>query len=39
MLSQILSLKRAGDSVKLKVVREGEEVDLIVKLQAPGARL
>ncbi|MEZ5362042.1 MAG: PDZ domain-containing protein [Bryobacterales bacterium] len=39
MLAQILALKRAGDTVKLKVVREGEEVELQVKLRAPGLRL
>ena len=39
MLAQVLALKRAGDEVKLKVIREGKEVELTVELQAPGARL
>jgi S1-C subfamily serine protease len=39
MLTQILALKRAGDSLELKVVREGREVDLTLKLRATGDRL
>jgi S1-C subfamily serine protease len=39
MLAQILALKRAGDSVKMKIVRQGEEKEITVKLRAPGTRL
>jgi S1-C subfamily serine protease len=39
MLSQVLALKRAGDSVELTVLRKGQEVDLTVKLRASGERL
>ena len=38
-LTQVLALKRAGDSLDLKVIREGEEFELTVKLRAPGTRL
>ena len=38
-LAQVLALKRAGDSIELKIVREGREMNVTVKLRAPGLRL
>ena len=38
-LAQVLALKRAGDTVTLKMVREGEEIEVTLELRAPGLRL
>ena len=39
VLSQALSLKAGGDTVKLKIIREGREMDVTVTLQAARGRM
>lgn len=39
LLQQILALKKGGDTLRLKVLRAGEEVELEVRLRAQGMRL
>ena len=38
-LSQVMSLKHGGDTVRLKVIREGDAVDVSVALKSAPARL
>ncbi len=38
-LAQAMALKRVGDTVDLKVIRQGREVEVTIELRAPGTRL
>jgi len=39
LLQQSLALKKAGDQLVLKVFRDGEEVEIVVRLASQSMRL
>ena len=39
MLQQVLSLKKGGDTLNLTVLREGEEIEVEIRLRSEGMRL